>query len=408
MKRIAVLAACCLAAADAGAQAPQDVAGQPVRIVITKVDCSRLVRHVPAADVAYQPGVDARGRAVAPADMPGSGAQAIPNLLPDVLEFPITINPVGYGARIQAQRDKAAAAQDVTDSYDARVAAQSRIAALTTQKGTLTATGTTLATEKAALDTRLQTLNTSLAAMQADIAAGTRTASDRDYTLAKQQLVGLEKQVADKAAAIDANNASLSSTNTALSAAQSDLATAEGSPSRNAAQAQVATLTAQKTVLTAKGAALSTEKAALDTRLATVSADLTTMTAEIAAGTRAASDRDYTLARMNAADLDKQVAAKGAAIAANDASLASTNAALTAQQALAASAPDRAAHNAGAQAAADAKLAKLSGKGLDSTTMQVATVRYDMAKGTFTVNGQPLGSPEQEELARACQKQGVR
>lgn len=34
--------------------------------------CRVLARHVPAADVEYRPGVDGRGRAVAPADMPGS------------------------------------------------------------------------------------------------------------------------------------------------------------------------------------------------------------------------------------------------------------------------------------------------------------------------------------------------
>lgn len=32
--------------------------------------CRRLPVHVPDRDVAYQPGVDARGRAVAPADLP--------------------------------------------------------------------------------------------------------------------------------------------------------------------------------------------------------------------------------------------------------------------------------------------------------------------------------------------------
>lgn len=68
--------------------------GQPLRIVITKLDCSRLIRHVPDPDVAYQPGVDVNGRAVAPADVPGSGADAIPGLLPDVLEFPLTIKPM--------------------------------------------------------------------------------------------------------------------------------------------------------------------------------------------------------------------------------------------------------------------------------------------------------------------------
>lgn len=67
---------------------------QPLRIIITKVDCSRLIRHVPDADVTYQPGVDVHGRPVAPADVPGSGGDAMPGLLPDVLELPLTIKPL--------------------------------------------------------------------------------------------------------------------------------------------------------------------------------------------------------------------------------------------------------------------------------------------------------------------------
>jgi hypothetical protein len=74
-------------------QASQEL-GQPLRIVITKPDCSRLVRHVPDADVTYQPGIDARGRPVAPADVPGSGANALPGLVPEVLEIPLTIRPM--------------------------------------------------------------------------------------------------------------------------------------------------------------------------------------------------------------------------------------------------------------------------------------------------------------------------
>lgn len=38
-------------------------------IEITKVNCDLLVKHIPDADVAYQPGVDSYGRPVAPADL---------------------------------------------------------------------------------------------------------------------------------------------------------------------------------------------------------------------------------------------------------------------------------------------------------------------------------------------------
>ena len=43
---------------------------------ITAADCRRAVAHLPAADVQYKPGVDARGRKVAAADLPGQVPQA--------------------------------------------------------------------------------------------------------------------------------------------------------------------------------------------------------------------------------------------------------------------------------------------------------------------------------------------
>lgn len=278
------------------AHAQQEQAAQPVRIVITKLDCSRLIRHTPSADVAYKPGVDARGGAVAPADMPGSGADAIPGLLPDVLEFPITINPVAYGARNQAQREKAAASQGASDTYSGKIAAQAQIATLTTQKTALTTQAATLAAQKATLDAEKATLVADLATLQAEVDAGTRPGYNTEYQRAKAAVPAKQKEVAAKQAQIDTNSASLTTTNSAIAT----------------------------------------------------------------------------------------------------------------QQAIVDAAPGKDAQYAANKAAAEAKLANISAKGLDSTTMNVGTVRYDMAKGTFTFNGQPLGSAEQEELARACAKQGVR
>lgn len=296
MLRFLVLGAAVLALPSAALAQQAELGSQPVRIVITKLDCSRLIRHVPAADVAYQPGVDARGRAVAPADMPGSGAGALPNLLPDVLEFPLTINPIGYGARNQAQREKAAAAQGSADAHSGKLAAQ----------------------------------------------------------------------------------------------------------------AQITTLTAQKTNLTTEAATLATQKATLVADAATASATLATLQAEVDGGTRAKSSGAYVRAKWAVDEAQQAVAAKQKQIDANTASITATTSAIAAQQAIVDAAPGKAAQYAADQSAADAKLAKLSSKGLDSTTMTVGTVRYDMAKGTFTFNGEPIGGAEQEELARACQRQGVR
>lgn len=274
----------------------QENAGQPVRIVITKVDCSRLIRHTPSADVAYQPGVDARGRAVAPADVPGSGADAMGKIVPDVLEFPITINPVSWGARNQAQRDKAAALQGSADTYANKNAAQAKIATLTTQKATLTSQATTLASEKTALAAALTSAQNNLATLQAQVNAGTLVPSDRSYVLAKAAVPSAQAALAAKQTQVDANTAQLAATTSAISTQQAIVDAAPGQ------------------------------------------------------------DAQYTAAKN----------------------------------------------------AADAKLATISAKGLDNTAMTVGTVRYDMAKGTFTFNGQPLGSPEQEELAHACARQGVR
>jgi hypothetical protein len=56
-------------------------------IAISRTDCERLVRHEPAPDVAYQPGVDVHGRPVVPADL-GGGQQI---QLPDAIYIPIEV-----------------------------------------------------------------------------------------------------------------------------------------------------------------------------------------------------------------------------------------------------------------------------------------------------------------------------
>lgn len=47
-------------------------------ITISRTDCLEIVKHVPAPDVAYQPGVDVRGKPVVPADVGGSPAIKVP------------------------------------------------------------------------------------------------------------------------------------------------------------------------------------------------------------------------------------------------------------------------------------------------------------------------------------------
>ncbi len=94
-----LIAGSLLSLALAGPFAP--ASAQDGKVTITKSDCARLTRHNPRPDVAYQAGMDHKGRKVAPADMAGSGAAAMPNLMPEVLEIPLSITPMsgaGYAS----------------------------------------------------------------------------------------------------------------------------------------------------------------------------------------------------------------------------------------------------------------------------------------------------------------------
>jgi len=68
------------------------VTGQETRaqttIVITKAECDRLVTHVASADVAYTPGVDVNGNAVAPAYLNPQPQISVP----DTISIPVTID----------------------------------------------------------------------------------------------------------------------------------------------------------------------------------------------------------------------------------------------------------------------------------------------------------------------------
>lgn len=52
---------------------------ETVEVTVKPEDCRRLVAHQPSGDVAYKPGVDAYGRPVKPADLPGTQVIKAPN-----------------------------------------------------------------------------------------------------------------------------------------------------------------------------------------------------------------------------------------------------------------------------------------------------------------------------------------
>ncbi len=75
---LAVLA-CGLAAA---APSNPESATRRHTYVLSQEDCRNLTEATPAPDLAYRPGIDAEGRAVTPADLPGSTQLVLPEALP--------------------------------------------------------------------------------------------------------------------------------------------------------------------------------------------------------------------------------------------------------------------------------------------------------------------------------------
>lgn len=62
-------------------------------LAISGADCRKLARHVPDAGVEYRPGVDARGKAVAPADL-----NATPQIhVPDTISFDAAVDLRRFG-----------------------------------------------------------------------------------------------------------------------------------------------------------------------------------------------------------------------------------------------------------------------------------------------------------------------
>ena len=82
---------------------PAVAAAEEARIRIPRDDCARLVQHQSAPDVAYKPGVDVRGKKVAPADLPGSGFSVA---VPEEVEFDVSFNPLRGGAASRFERSK--------------------------------------------------------------------------------------------------------------------------------------------------------------------------------------------------------------------------------------------------------------------------------------------------------------
>jgi len=89
--RLILAALLLLPAAPAGAQGGLQDGAQDGYVTLSKGDCDRLARHYPADDVAFQPGLDVRGRPVAPADLNGGPNGDGGLILPEAVIIPIEV-----------------------------------------------------------------------------------------------------------------------------------------------------------------------------------------------------------------------------------------------------------------------------------------------------------------------------
>lgn len=206
------------------------------RVSISKRDCQRLVQAETGPDVAYRPGVDARGRAVAPADV-GGGFQM---KIPDVITFDVNIDLRRYMGGPKADSEAASSAALAADK--ARIAASEADTAATAAQAAADAAQTAADDASAAADAAEAASDAALAAYR----AGTGTRDDYLTALAASQaaeaasvqarsdyqtITALANQASTAAAAAG------SATSTATVASQADTAAAAAAAAATAAQA---------------------------------------------------------------------------------------------------------------------------------------------------------------------------
>ncbi|MBT5841795.1 MAG: hypothetical protein HOH80_22545, partial [Rhodospirillaceae bacterium] len=132
------------------------------QLAIGKKDCQRLVRHQARADVKYRPGIDVRGRKVAPADLHGGSPIKIPN----VITFDVKFDIKNYLGKAEADAKAASAASIAADK--AKSAATSASTAATSATAAATAAQTLATTALTAKTTADTALTTAIAASKAD------------------------------------------------------------------------------------------------------------------------------------------------------------------------------------------------------------------------------------------------
>lgn len=72
-------------------------------VEITDEACARAEAHVPNADVAFKPGVDVQGNAVAPADLPSRGGIKLPQSFTIDIAVPLKKIASSTAGKIEAE-----------------------------------------------------------------------------------------------------------------------------------------------------------------------------------------------------------------------------------------------------------------------------------------------------------------
>lgn len=348
-----------------------------LRVQISRSVCRRLAIETRSANVAYVPGVDVRGNAVKSADLQ-TGFQYT---LPDVIEFPITINPIEF----QAARREATAQQDLADRLSENPA---ELTAL--EEEAFNQTLADLEQQSADVEAELALIQTDFDTREAAIIAATGGANPSNPELVQrnQALALLQEDVFGSETFQD------------LSAQQSSLATQISQQSVGLQQVQTVLATEQTTVTAARDVFINdfeTREAAI---IAATGGDLQTDPGALtdrAAQIAALENEIFGSAAFLEADTAFQTNA--AAIAVNESALASNQ---TDQQALQdeAAAFDATQAQISADAAADGVFSS------NESTITVAQVRFDVLSGRVTLNGEALLDATTLEVLERCEAAG--
>ncbi len=240
---------CCTAVlcAVAGLLAAPAAAGQVVTVTVH--DCRRVVAHVASADVDYRPGVDVRGRKVAPADVGGGP----PIILPDEIAFDITVELRNFLGGPEADSRAASAAVTAADeaaaaavtAESAAVAAEAAAAAAQPLSETAAAAAAADPTN-AALAAAAATAAADAASVATPAAAARAAADAADAAVIAEDKAAAAQQAADSAAAAGAAAVTAAGTDPAkvtlknLGTAANTTATAAGTGAADSTAANTA------------------------------------------------------------------------------------------------------------------------------------------------------------------------